>query len=98
LIIEAIEYVDPPLCSTLTVKSLLKPPEAAAIAAKVQPHVEHVERTVLRYMPDLSYPSKRNCQQQQRRTRKAETDRDDGARRPDRRREHSGGLGSALVR
>jgi hypothetical protein len=37
---------------------LLKPPEASAMAAKVQPHVEHVERTILRYMPDLSYPSK----------------------------------------
>jgi hypothetical protein len=34
---------------------LLKPPEAAAMAAKVQPHVEDVERTILRYVPDLSY-------------------------------------------
>jgi hypothetical protein len=37
---------------------LLKPPEAAAMAAKVQPHVEHVERTILRYVPDLSYRAK----------------------------------------
>jgi hypothetical protein len=37
---------------------LLKPPEAAAMAAKVQPHVEHVERTILRYVPDLSYRPK----------------------------------------
>ena len=34
---------------------LLKPAEAAAMAAKVTPHVEHVERTILRYVPDLSY-------------------------------------------
>jgi hypothetical protein len=38
--------------------SLLKPAEAAAMAAKVTPHIEHVERTILRYVPDLSYRPK----------------------------------------
>jgi len=37
---------------------LLKPAEAAAMAAKVAPHVEHVERSILRYVPDLSYKPK----------------------------------------
>jgi hypothetical protein len=37
---------------------LLKPAEAAAMTAKVTPHVEHVERTILRYVPDLSYRPK----------------------------------------
>jgi hypothetical protein len=37
---------------------LLKPAEAAAMTAKVTPHVEHVERTILRYVPDLSYKAK----------------------------------------
>lgn len=37
---------------------LLTPTAAAALAAKVSPHVEHVERTILRYVPDLSYAPK----------------------------------------
>jgi len=37
---------------------LLKPAEAAAMAAKVTPHVARVERTILRYVPDLSYRPK----------------------------------------
>jgi hypothetical protein len=26
--------------------------------AKIAPHVEHIERTILRYVPDLSYAAK----------------------------------------
>jgi hypothetical protein len=37
---------------------LLKPAEAAALAAKGAPHIEHVERTILRHVPDLSYRPK----------------------------------------
>ncbi len=37
---------------------LLNPAERAAMAAKITPHVEHIERTILRYMPDLSYQPK----------------------------------------
>ena len=34
---------------------LLNQAERTAMAAKLTPHVEHVERTILRYVPDLSY-------------------------------------------
>jgi hypothetical protein len=34
---------------------LLTRPEAAAMAAKVTPHVAHTERNIIRYVPDLSY-------------------------------------------
>ena len=34
---------------------LLNAAERAAMAAKITPHVAHVERTILRYAPDLSY-------------------------------------------
>lgn len=37
---------------------LLNAAERAALAAKVTPHIEHVERTILRYVPDLSYAPK----------------------------------------
>jgi hypothetical protein len=37
---------------------LLNATERAAMAAKITPHVEHVERTILRYVPDLSYAPK----------------------------------------
>jgi hypothetical protein len=37
---------------------LLSPAERTAMAAKIAPHVEHVERTILRYVPDLSYPAR----------------------------------------
>ena len=37
---------------------LLNQAERTAMAAKITPHVEHVERTILRYVPDLSYAPK----------------------------------------
>lgn len=37
---------------------LLNAAERTAMAAKITPHVEHVERTILRYVPDLSYAPK----------------------------------------
>ena len=38
---------------------LLTQAERTAMAAKLTPHVEHVERTILRYVPTLSYNSSR---------------------------------------
>jgi hypothetical protein len=32
--------------------------ERTAMTAKITPHVEHIERTILRYVPDLSYQPK----------------------------------------
>ena len=37
---------------------LLNAAERTAMAAKITPHVAHVERTILRHMPDLSYAPK----------------------------------------
>ena len=37
---------------------LLTPADARAMAAKVTPHVEHVERNIYRYVPDLSFRPK----------------------------------------
>ena len=37
---------------------LLNPAERTAMAAKITPHIEHVERTILRYVPGLSYAAK----------------------------------------
>jgi hypothetical protein len=37
---------------------LLSAAERAAMNAKIAPHVEHIERTILRYVPDLSYAPK----------------------------------------
>jgi hypothetical protein len=37
---------------------LLNAAERVAMAAKITPHVAHVERTILRYVPDLSYAAK----------------------------------------
>lgn len=37
---------------------LLNAAERTAMAAKITPHVEHIERTILRYVPDLSYAGK----------------------------------------
>jgi hypothetical protein len=37
---------------------LLTPTERAAMAAKITPHVAHVERTILRHVPDLSYAAR----------------------------------------
>jgi hypothetical protein len=37
---------------------LLNQAERTAMTAKITPHVEHVERTILRYVPDLSYAPK----------------------------------------
>ena len=34
---------------------LLTPAERTAMTAKISPHVEHIERTILRYVPELSY-------------------------------------------
>jgi hypothetical protein len=37
---------------------LLNPAERTAMAAKRTPHIEHIEQTILRYVPDLSYAPK----------------------------------------
>lgn len=37
---------------------LLSAAERTAMAAKIAPHVAHIERTILRYVPDLSYAAK----------------------------------------
>ena len=37
---------------------LLNAAERTAMTAKISPHVEHIERTILRYVPDLSYPAR----------------------------------------
>jgi hypothetical protein len=37
---------------------LLNAAQRTAMAAKITPHVEHIERTILRYVPDLSYAAK----------------------------------------
>jgi len=37
---------------------LLNPTERAAMTAKRTPHIDHIEQTILRYVPDLSYRPK----------------------------------------